>query len=30
MELMKQIHLLKKGVVIFLKAATFPDFFRLD
>ena len=27
---MKQIHLFKKGFVIFLKGATFSDFFRLD
>ena len=26
MELMKQIHLFKKGLVIFLKGATFSDF----
>ena len=26
MELMKQIHLFKKGFVIFLKGATFSDF----
>ena len=28
MELMKQIHLFKKGFVIFLKGATFSDFFE--
>ena len=27
LELMKQIHLFKKGFVIFLKGATFSDFF---
>ena len=30
MELMKQIHLFKKGLVIFLKGAPFSDLLRLD